>query len=589
MSDVIRLLPDHVANQIAAGEVVQRPASVVKELLENAIDAGATTIQLIVKEAGRQLIQVIDNGSGMSVTDARMAFERHATSKIATTDDIFHIRTKGFRGEALASIAAVAQVEMKTRKAEDEVGTLLRINGGEIKSQEAAVTPIGTMISVSNLFYNVPARRNFLKSNAVEFRHILDEFHRVALAHENISFHLNHNDSEIFRLNATHLAQRILHIFGKKLEGQLVPVKEETDVVRISGFIGKPESAKKSRSEQFFFANNRFIKSGYLHKAIQNAFENLIYPGEHPVYFIFLDIDPEKIDINIHPTKTEIKFEEEAAIYAQLRAAVKHALGQYQVTPAIDFDRPEWDVPIPLKKGEPKMPEVKVDRDYNPFQPEFNLRGMTTPKAGGSFSYYELEKEQPQTAQVFIENDEPQSSTLMQWQNAYIITEWKGDMIIIDQHRAHQHILYEKFIRKNQSNTLSQQLLFPVEFPLSANENFKIENTMQYWVSFGFDFEINEDELLVKAIPGELDGDMIIPVLTEFLSADWQEEEIPFEQVLARSMAKAAAIKKGTPLSVGEMQHLVQQLLAMEQFNYSPFGKRIYKSFSLHEIKKLLD
>ena len=290
MSDVIRLLPDHVANQIAAGEVVQRPASVVKELLENAIDAKATSIQLIVKEAGRQSIQVIDNGSGMSVTDARMAFERHATSKISTTDDIFHIHTKGFRGEALASIAAVAQVELKTKQEDEEVGHLLRIHGGEVKAQEATVTPTGTMITVNNLFFNVPARRNFLKSNQVEFRHIMDEFHRVALSHEDIDFSLIHNDNEVFRLNGTHLAQRILHVFGKKLEGQLIPISEATDIVKLSGFIGKPSTAKKSRGEQFFFVNHRFIRSGYMHKAIQNAFDNLIAPGEHPTYFIFMEI-----------------------------------------------------------------------------------------------------------------------------------------------------------------------------------------------------------------------------------------------------------------------------------------------------------
>lgn len=589
MSDVIRLLPDHVANQIAAGEVVQRPASVVKELLENAIDAGATQIHLVVKEAGRNLIQVIDNGSGMSVTDARMAFERHATSKIATTDDIFHIRTKGFRGEALASIAAVAQVELKTRRDSDEVGTKIRIHGGEIKSQEAAVTPEGTMISVSNLFYNVPARRNFLKSNAVEFRHIMDEFHRVALAHESVSFQLTHNDSEVFRLNGTHLAQRILHIFGKKLEGQLVPVKEETDVVKISGFIGKPESAKKSRGEQFFFANNRFIKSGYLHKALQNAFENLIYPGEHPVYFIFLEIDPEKIDINIHPTKTEIKFEDEAAIYAQLRAAAKHALGQYQVTPAIEFDRPEWDVPVPKRDTEVKFPEIKVDRNYNPFQPEFNLRGMTTPKPGGKFSYYELEKEVAPTQEIFSKQETTAARDVLQWQQAYILTEFQGDLVLIDQHRAHQSVLFHKFMRKNQGNTLSQQLLFPIEIPLSATEKFKITDTEHYWISYGFDFEILDEMLLIKAIPGDLQNEMVMPMLSDFLAADIEEDEISTGELLAKYMAKAAAVKKGSTLTSEEMQHLVQQLFALEQFNYSPFGKRIYKSFSLQEIKKLLD
>ena len=448
MSDVIRLLPDHVANQIAAGEVVQRPASIVKELLENAIDAQATSIQIILKDAGRQLIQIIDNGTGMSVTDARMAFERHATSKILKTDDIFHIRTKGFRGEALASIAAVSQVELKTKLDSQELGTLFRIHGGKIKSQEPVVTPTGTMISVSNIFYNVPARRNFLKSNPVEFRHIMDEFHRVVLAHENIEFSLFHNDNEMFRLNKTHLAQRILHIFGKKLEGQLIPISEATDIVKISGFLGKPPTAKKSRGEQFFFVNNRYIRSAFMHKAIQNAFENLITPGDNPAYFIFLEIDPENIDINIHPSKTEIKFVDEPAIYAQLRAATKHALGQFQVTPTIDFDLPDWDLPVVKKHHDVKPPEISVDKSYNPFKTQtFSPPHKSTP--GGSYRYHELEQEEASTKEILSQNDDGKSFQCMQWQNSYIITEYAGDLILIDQHRAHQSVLYQNFIKKS--------------------------------------------------------------------------------------------------------------------------------------------
>ena len=592
MSDVIRLLPDHVANQIAAGEVVQRPASVVKELLENAIDAKATSIQLIVKEAGRQSIQVIDNGSGMSVTDARMAFERHATSKISTTDDIFHIHTKGFRGEALASIAAVAQVELKTKQEEEEVGHLLRIHGGEVKAQEATVTPTGTMITVNNLFFNVPARRNFLKSNQVEFRHIMDEFHRVALSHEDIDFSLIHNDNEVFRLNGTHLAQRILHVFGKKLEGQLIPISEATDIVKISGFIGKPTTAKKSRGEQFFFVNHRFIRSGYMHKAIQNAFENLIAPGEHPTYFIFMEIDPENIDINIHPSKTEIKFVEEAAIYAQLRAATKHALGQFQVTPTINFDQPDWDLPIANKQKEIKAPQINVDRNYNPFQTQPKttyIPSKPSPKPGGSYSYYELEKEPEPTQAFFPEKEESKTHQLMQWQNAYIITEYAGELIIIDQHRAHQSILYHSFIKKSKGNILSQQLLFPIEMDLSKNESLKVKDVEQYWISFGFDLEIEEEYLSIKAIPGDLQSDMITPLFTDFLSADLDIEEVEYSSILAKFMAKAAAIRKGTPIAREKLQDLVQQLFALEQFNYTPFGKVIYKSFTLQDIKKQLD
>ena len=343
MNDIIQLLPDHVANQIAAGEVVQRPASVIKELIENAVDSGATSIQVIVKDAGRSLIQVIDNGSGMSVTDVRMAFERHATSKIRKTEDIYNIHTKGFRGEALASIAAVAQVETKTRREDDEVGSQLVIEGGEVRNQDPVVCPVGTSISVKNLFYNVPARRNFLKSNQVEFRHIQDEFQRVSMAHENISFFLHHNDAEVYHLKAGNLKQRIAQIFGKKLSSQIISVEEDTEIVKVKGFVGKPDAAKKSRGEQFFFVNNRFIRSGYLHNAIVDAFESLLPTGYSPSYFLYLEIDPSKIDINIHPTKTEIKFEDEALIFTILRAAVKHALGQFNVIPSLDFEQdPNW-------------------------------------------------------------------------------------------------------------------------------------------------------------------------------------------------------------------------------------------------------
>lgn len=588
MSDIIQLLPDHVANQIAAGEVVQRPASVVKELLENAIDAGATSIQLIVKEAGRQLIQVIDNGKGMSVTDARMAFERHATSKIKSTDDIFKIMTKGFRGEALASIAAVAQVELKTKTDDDEVGTALQINGGTVQGQEATVTTVGTTISVRNLFYNVPARRNFLKSNSVEFRHILDEFHRVALAHESIDFQLIHNEQEIFRLNKTHLAQRILHVFGKKLEGQLIPIKEETEIVKISGFIGKPEVAKKSRGEQFFFVNHRFIRSGYLHKAMLHAFENIIPRGTHPSYFIFLEINPQRIDINIHPTKTEIKFEDDAAIYAQLRAATKHALGQHQITPTLDFDQPNWDIPLVKKNQEIRSPEVKVDRNYNPFKSEMNLRGSSSNKTG-KYDFYDIERSAEAKQEVLIDSSEKKSNDITQWQSSYIVTFLEKDMLIIDQNRAHQLVLFNKFLNKNKQNTLSQQLLFPVEIDIDEKEKTWINETEQHWISFGFDLEISENTLTVRAIPADLTAEMILPIMSDFLSSEHSSETLKYEEVLSKLMAKSAAIKKGTRMNYDEMNHLVQELFSLEENNYTPYGKRIYKLVSLRETQNFFE
>ena len=375
MEDVIKLLPDAVANQIAAGEVVQRPASVVKELLENSIDAGATEIKLVIRDAGKSLIQVIDNGGGMTETDARLAFERHATSKIRKADDLFHITSMGFRGEALASIAAVAQVELKTKLKGADLGTHIKIEGSDVTQQEYCQTAVGTIISVKNLFFNIPARRNFLKSDQVEFKHIVDEFERVALAHPEISFELINKQHTAFNLPTGNLRQRISGILGKKYNERLVPVNEQTDVVKVSGFVIKPEHARKTRGEQFFFVNNRFIKNHYLHHAITEAFEELIPGGHHPGYFLFMDIDPARIDVNIHPTKTEIKFDDERAIYAIIRVSVKHALGQFNVAPSLDFDREQAFETPPLKPGEPVQPPViKVNPDFNPFADTANLK-----------------------------------------------------------------------------------------------------------------------------------------------------------------------------------------------------------------------
>ena len=371
MSNVIQLLPDHVANQIAAGEVVQRPASVVKELLENAVDAKATDVKLIVKDAGKALVQVIDNGVGMGIIDARLCFERHATSKIRHAEDLFAIHTKGFRGEALASIAAIAHVEMKTKQDQQELGTHIIIEGSRFISQEPAVLPKGTSFAVKNLFYNIPARRNFLKSETVEHRHIVDEFQRVAMAHPLVHFTMIHNGSELFNLPASNLRQRIVGIFSGKTNEKLVPISEETELVRIQGFVSKPEFAKKNRGEQFFFVNNRFIKSGYLHHAIMSAYEGLLKDGMQPAYFIYLDVPPNTIDINIHPTKTEIKFDDEHALYAILRASVKHSLGQFNVAPVLDFDRdPNLDTPYQYKGTDAAFPTIQVDSKFNPFAEE---------------------------------------------------------------------------------------------------------------------------------------------------------------------------------------------------------------------------
>lgn len=601
MSSIIQLLPDHVANQIAAGEVVQRPASVVKELLENAIDAGATQVQVLIKNAGRTLIQITDNGKGMSVTDARMAFERHATSKIRTTDDIFKIKTNGFRGEALASIAAVAQVELKTKQATDDVGTSIHIHGGEIKEQEAAVTTTGTTISVKNLFYNVPARRNFLKSNSVEFRHILDEFHRVALSYEEVGFTLTHNNEEVFRLNPTHLAQRILHVFGKKLEGKLLNLSEETELVKISGFIGKPELARKSRGEQFFFVNHRFIKSNYLHRALLNAYESLIPKGMHPSYFIFLEIPPERIDINIHPTKTEIKFEDDYAVFAQLRAAARHALGQHQVTPTLNFDKEEdWDVPILDKKRPVSLPEIEVDSTYNPFETEkespFSQKSKihysppsAPPSRGGDYQYYEIEKESEQQQVIEIESSLHMTPNAMQWNNAYLVVEYKGDLLLIDQHRAHQSVLFEKFNKRSQERKLSQQLLFPIELPLDEKEKIALQSSLDEWLRFGFDIKITDHTGIIAAVPAELPNDMITPLMHDFFAHTEEIDLAELRKEIAKLMSKSAAIKKGKKLTEIEAQSLIQDFMSLEEWVYSPFGKKNYKTIRLQDLQKYLD
>ena len=594
MSDIIQLLPDHVANQIAAGEVVQRPASVIKELIENAVDSGATSIQVIVKDAGRSLIQVIDNGSGMSVTDVRMAFERHATSKIRTTEDIYNIHTKGFRGEALASIAAVAQVETKTRKTDDEIGSQLVIEGGEVRNQDPVVCPVGTSISVKNLFYNVPARRNFLKSNQVEFRHIQDEFQRVSMAHENISFFLHHNDAEVYHLKAGNLKQRITQIFGKKLSSQIISVEEDTEIVKVKGFVGKPEVAKKSRGEQFFFVNNRYIRSGYLHNAIADAFDSLLPAGYSPVYFLYLEIDPSKIDINIHPTKTEIKFEDEALIFTILRAAVKHALGQFNVIPSLDFEQdPNWAfIPSASEEKQIKMPEITVDSSFNPFE-HHQSRAPKPSDIKANFDFYndavELEIENNHAHQLF-ESEEIQNDAfeVIQWLNQYLVVEYRGELLIIDQHRAHQKILFEKFVRSNNGNALVQQMLFPIELELSPNDRQKLINVEHQLLSFGFDISLDEEAIQINAIPVDVQQEDVVSVFMDFIEELDYQEEIELENTFAKILAKNAAVKKGVALKAEQMQTLVEELLRLPNPNYTPYGRPIFVQMNTSDIKKTL-
>ena len=614
MADIIQLLPDHVANQIAAGEVVQRPSSVVKELLENAIDAQATTIKLIVKDAGKTLIQVIDDGKGMSSTDARLSFERHATSKIRSADDLFQIDTKGFRGEALASIAAIAHVELKTKLDNEELGTYIVIEGSEVVSQEAVVTPKGTSLSVKNLFFNIPARRNFLKSNPVETRHIIDEFHRVSLAHPNIDFVMYHNGSEVFKLPVSNYRQRIVNIFGTKTNEKLVPVKEDTEVLKISGFVGKPEYAKKSRGEQFFFVNNRFIKSAYLNHAISSAFEGLLKDGAHASYFLNLQVDPQTIDINIHPTKTEIKFDDEHTLYAILRAAVKHSLGQFNIAPVLDFERDaNLDTPYSFKGKQASSPTIEVDRSFNPFQEpkkteSKHVNTYKKPSAGNwEGLYVGLESKSTKSQQDFSElhfesdeqtgsmfqndNDiEPQQSTY-QIHNKYVISKIKSGMLVIDQHRAHERILYEDFLQNiTVKEAMSQQLLFPLQLHFSPQEITIIAQVQDDLSHTGFVFsKIEKESIEITGVPVGV-PDSEVSIILEQLISD-VENEVPDSNfsatdLLAKSMSKSLAIKTGQNLTIQEQEHLVNKLFACKEPNVSPNNRPTFVTMTLDELDR---
>ncbi|WP_339628979.1 DNA mismatch repair endonuclease MutL [uncultured Maribacter sp.] len=611
MADIIRLLPDHVANQIAAGEVVQRPSSVVKELLENAIDAGATEIQLIVKDGGKTLIQIVDNGKGMSGTDARLSFERHATSKIQKAEDLFNLHTKGFRGEALASIAAIAHVEMLTRTVEDEIGTRIKMEGSKVVAQEVVVAPKGTSMLVKNLFFNIPARRNFLKSDQVEFRHITDEFHRISLAHPQVAFNFYNNGSDVFQLPANNFRKRIVQIFGRKTDEKLVPVDEETQVVKISGYIQKPEFAKKSRGEQFFFANNRFIKSPYLHHAILGAFEGLIRPGTHPGYFLNLEVDPGTIDINIHPTKTEVKFDDEHTLYAMLKSTVKHSLGQFNVTPAIDFEQDQnLDTPYSYKNKEVGIPQVVVDSSFNPFEAVKTSKGNSTgnyskPKVEGWENLYsdmevsldgnsnlEFESEVVNSS-IFDEGKEvvDHTTTTFQLRKKYIITTIKSGMVVINQSRAHQRVLYEKFLKNiTIKEAVSQQLLFPLTLSFSPSEIGILNEIKENLCTVGFVFgEVAVDGVEIKGVP-VLVAESEVQMIMEQLISDFQQE-VPgdsFSQsdMLAKTLAKTLSVKTGETLDEFSQVKLVNDLFACKETTLSPFNKKVYMTITENDIER---
>lgn len=583
MADIIQLLPDHVANQIAAGEVVQRPASIVKELLENAIDAKASKIELIVRESGRNLIQVVDNGIGMSETDARMAFERHATSKIRNTEDIFKIASKGFRGEALASIAAVAQVELKTRKKDAPIGTNIYIEGGGLQFQEPVQTAEGSNFLVKNLFYNVPARRKFLKNNNVEFRHILDEFQRVALAHPEVEFDLYHNDDIVFRLRKGSQLQRIVEIFGRKLQPLLIPIKEELDWVRFHGYVAKPEGAKKVRGEQFFFVNGRYFRSPYLSKAVVEAFEGLLMPGYIPSFFLYLELDPGRIDVNIHPQKTEVKFEDESLIFALIRSTVKRALGIYNIAPSLDFDR---DPQVENFLGNAtasslnKPAGIPVDRNFNPFEQE----GKTRPEMLNLEEIYGTAETAPSKINLF-EDDENLDEDLLRLPNGYWLLNRQGGTLMLDPGRMHRVINAERNKGKKRS-TEAHQLLFSLEYHLNEIEKTKFRSIKKYLPQLGFDMTLAQENVLrIDAVPQGLKETKVIKFLEDlFEILDYHTEE-DFLHFYDNQWNKLHSKSRFDFIYKYEMQELLRDFSAAGFPNYAPDGKICFIELPLEELK----
>lgn len=594
MLDVIKLLPDGVANQIAAGEVIQRPASAVKELMENALDAGATQIDLVVKDAGKALIMVTDNGCGMSETDARMCFERHATSKISKAEDLFSIRTMGFRGEALASIAAIAQVELRTRRKEDEVGVKIINEGSVVKEQTLVPMPVGSTFTVKNLFFNVPARRNFLKSPAAEMRHIVEEFTRVTLMNPEVGLTFTSDGKELYHLYPGNLKQRIMGLFGSHYDEKLLPVHQDTDRVSIHGYIVKAEFAKKTRGEQYFFVNKRFIKHPYLHHAIENAFLEMIPKDSFPGYFLDIEVDPADIDVNIHPTKTEVNFIDVKLVYAILHAAVRKAIGQNNLSPMIDFDEPTnlgFDFGEVVKSSNPIVqPEVPVNPSYNPFRQHQErvrpsedwrlLYGERTDQTGEETSS-ESRAETPQQIE--------QKSRYLQLSQSYIVTTVKSGLLVIDQHLAHSRILFEKFLKEMETNTgHSQQELFPQPFTLNVNDASLFRELMPELQQVGFSMEqVNPTTFMINGTPADLSGGDPVDLLEKMLeNYKINRTDLQLERKLgiAKTMAAQLSVKSNTPLSEPEMQNLVDQLFGCNVAEVAPDGKKIYTLLTLEEL-----
>ena len=616
MSDVIRLLPDSVANQIAAGEVIQRPASVIKELVENAIDAQAKNIHVLVTDAGRTCIQVIDDGKGMSETDARLSFERHATSKIRKADDLFALTTMGFRGEALASIAAVAQVDLKTRMENEELGTLITVSGSKVENQEPVTCPKGSNFSVKNLFFNVPARRKFLKSNQTELSNILTEFERIVLVHPDVAFTFHHNDTEMFNLPTSSLRQRIISVFGKKMNQQLLTVEVETTLIKVSGYIAKPEASRKKGANQYFFVNGRYMRHPYFHKAVMEAYEQLIPAGEQISYFIYLEVDPANIDVNIHPTKTEIKFENEQAIWQILAAAVKESLGKFNAVPSIDFDT-EGMPDIPAYDANPSVqpPKLNFNPDYNPFKTS-SQRDYSRPKVEWDALYEGLEKVNHESKMNFTpDSEEPFASAESelvtssmpmygeehgiekgthhyQFKGRFIVTSVKSGLMLIDQHRAHVRVLFEQYLQQiTQRQGVSQGVLFPEIMQLPASEVAVLQDIMDDLAAVGFDLsDLGGGSYAINGIPSGIEGLNPVELIQSMLHSAMEKGKDVKEEIhntLALTLAKAAAIVYGQVLTNEEMVNLVDSLFGCPTPNFTPDGKTVLTVISEDEIERL--
>ena len=577
MSDIIKILPIDVSNKIAAGEVVQRPSSVLKELIENSIDADSTKIQVIIKDAGKNLIQVIDNGKGMSKNDMHLSFVKHATSKIVKIEDVFSISSMGFRGEALASIASVSMVEMESVN-KKENGNYIEIQGGELVSEKESNIQEGTSIKIKSIFYNVPARRAFLKSDFVELRHILDVFHRLAISHPKIEFSFINNEEEIFYLKPQSLNKRIISIFGEKIRENLIPINESTQIADISGYVLKPEFSKKSRNNQFIFVNSRYIKSQFISHSISSSYEGLLKDGYHPGYFLFIDIDPSKIDVNVHPNKTEIKFDDDQNLYSIINASVKHCLGIYQVSPVLDFDKnPSMDISYNQIKSQPVNPSIEINSDFNPFE-IFN--DSEEKKVHEDFSDFNKDLE--------LEVGDNKHSKIFQILNKFIISTNKSSLIIINQNLAHQRILYESFLKSIFDNTInSQKLIFPIELKLSKKQLLLYDKINDDFNSIGFDISIKKDLMIVKSVPYGIEKSDVEEVVENMLNEDFNiSNDLSTSDFFAKRLSKITSIKSGQKLNLDEQEYIVNHLFSCKEPNLSPDNKQIFITLSKNDIEK---